>query len=97
MYETDKLENAYKDAIKNNEGNVKAQKSLNNMMNEQLKYLRDKDNLTKYDVDRANALLQIEIKRLALESQRQSKTKLRLRRDSQGNYTYQYTADEQAK
>ena len=96
MYEIDKLGNAYQEAIKNNEGNVKAQKSLNNMMNEQLKYLKDKDKLTQYDVDRANALLQIEIKRLALEQQRQSKTKLRLRRDAQGNYTYQYTADEQA-
>ena len=57
-------------------------------MNEQLKYLKDKDKLTQYDVDRANALLQIEIKRLALEQARQSKTKLRLRRDSQGNYSY---------
>jgi len=66
MYEIDKLENAYRDAIKDNDGNLKAQKSLNNMMNEQLKFLRDKDKLTQYDVDRANALLQIEIKRLAL-------------------------------
>ena len=96
MYEIDKLENAYKDAIDDNEGNLKAQQSLNNLMNEQLKYLKDKDKLTKYDVDRANALLQIQIKRLALEQARQSKTKLRLRRDAQGNYTYQYTADEDA-
>jgi hypothetical protein len=59
MYEIDKLENAYKDAIDDNEGNLKAQQSLNNLMNEQLKYLKDKDKLTKYDVDRANALLQI--------------------------------------
>ena len=96
MYEIDKLENAYRDAIDDNDGNLKAQQSLNNLMNEQLKYLKDKDKLTQYDVDRANALLQIEIKRLALEQARQSKTKLRLRRDSQGNYTYQYTADEDA-
>ena len=96
MYEIDKLENAYKDAIDDNDGNIKAQQSLNNLMNEQLKYLKDKDKLTQYDVDRANALLQIEIKRLALEQARQSKTKLRLRRDAQGNYTYQYTADQDA-
>lgn len=96
MYQIDKLENAYRDAIDDNDSNLKAQQSLNNLMNEQLKYLKDKDKLTQYDVDRANALLQIEIKRLALEQARQSKTKLRLRRDSQGNYTYQYTADEDA-
>ena len=94
MYETNKFEEAAKDAINANIGNLKAQKSLNDLMNEQLKYLRDKDKLTKYDVDRANALLQIEIKRLALEQSRQAKTKLRLRRDTQGNYTYQYTANQ---
>ena len=95
MYEIDKLENAFKDAIKNNEDNVNAQRSLTQLMNEQLAYLKDKDKLTKYDVDRANALFQIELKRLALENSRQSKSKLRLRRDSQGNYTYQYTADQE--
>jgi hypothetical protein len=31
---------------------------------------------------------------MALEEAQQNKTQLRLRRDSQGNYTYQYTADE---
>ena len=92
-YEIEKLENAYKEAIDNNANNLSAQKSLNDMMEEELKYLREKDRLSQYDVDRANALLNIEIKRLSLEQARQSKTKLRLRRDSQGNYTYQYTAD----
>ena len=94
MYEIEKLQNAYQEAINNNANNLSAQKSLNNMMREQLAYLRDKDRLSQYDVDRANALLQVEVKRLALEQARNSKTKLRLRRDSQGNYTYQYTADE---
>jgi len=94
LYEIDTLDNAYQEAIKNAEGNPQAQKSLNELMNTQLKYLRDKDKLTKYDVDRANALLDIEVKRLALENSRNNKSKLRLRRDSQGNYTYQYTADD---
>ena len=94
-YEIQKLESAYKQAIDDNTGNLAAQKSLNGLMEQQLKYLKDKQNLTQYDIDKANALLQIEIKRLALEQVRASKTKLRLRRDSQGNYTYQYTSDEQ--
>lgn len=94
-YEIQKLESAYKQAIDDNTGNLAAQKSLNGLMEQQLKYLKDKQNLTQYDIDKANALLQIEVKRLALEQARASKTKLRLRRDSQGNYTYQYTSDEQ--
>ena len=92
-YEMEKLNNAFEDAIRENEGNIAAQQSLNDLMQQQLGYLRDKEKLTQYDVDRANTLLQIEIKRLALEQARSSKNRLRLRRDSQGNYTYQYTAD----
>ena len=95
-YEIDKLENAFNDAINDNDGDIAAQQSLNDLMEQQLAYLRDKERLTQYDVDRANTLLQIEMKRLALEQSRSNKNRLRLRRDSQGNYTYQYTADTEA-
>ena len=95
-YEIDKLENTFNDAINDNDGDIAAQQSLNDLMEQQLAYLRDKQRLTQYDVDRANALLQIEMKRLALEQSRSNKNRLRLRRDSQGNYTYQYTADTEA-
>ena len=93
MYELQKLRKAYSDAINENEGNLTAQQSLNNLMEQQLKMLQDKDRLSQYDIDRANLLLQIEMKRFALEQKQQSKSKLRLRRDSQGNYSYQYTSD----
>jgi len=39
-------------------------------------------------------MLQIEQARIALEDIRASKTSLRLKRDSQGNYSYQYVADQ---
>ena len=94
LYEIDKLERAYQDVIDSNKGNASIQRSITDMMKEQLSYLKNKEQLTQYDVDRANALLQIEIKRLALEQQRENKTKLRLRRDTQGNYTYQYVSDD---
>lgn len=96
LYEIDKLERAYQDVIDSNKGNASIQRSITDMMKEQLSYLKNKEQLTQYDVDRANALLQIEIKRLALEQQRENKTKLRLRRDTQGNYTYQFTADKES-
>ena len=35
-------------------------------MDEQLAYLENKENLTEYDVERAEKLLDIELKRLAL-------------------------------
>jgi phage terminase Nu1 subunit (DNA packaging protein) len=63
-------------------------------MDEQLTNLRQKDKLTQYDLDRANKLYEIEIARMALEDARQNKSQMRLRRDSQGNYSYQYVANQ---
>ena len=96
IYQIDKLRNAYEKAVNDNQGNLKAQKSLTDMMQEQLKFLKDKEKISQYDIDRANTLLDIEVKRLALEEQRNQKTRLRLRRDAQGNYTYEYTGAEQS-
>jgi len=64
-------------------------------MNEQLNQLKAKDKLTQYDVDRAEKLLEIEQARAQLEDTRSAKTSLRLKRDSQGNYSYVYTASEE--
>ena len=95
VYAVQKLENKYQEAIDNNDG-IKAQQQLKKIMDEELKTLREKDKLTKYDVDRAELRYQIALKQIALEEAQQNKSKMRLRRDSQGNYTYQYTADENA-
>jgi len=62
-------------------------------MDEQLNNLKNKEKLTQYDIDRAEQLLQIEQARAALEDTQAAKTELRLRRDSQGNYSYEYTAN----
>ncbi len=72
------------------------QQKLTKVMNEQLNILKQKDKLTQYDVDRANKILEIEKARMALEDARNNKTTLRLKRDSQGNYSYQFTADQTA-
>lgn len=88
------LELKYRKII-NDTSNVKNQKTLTNLLDEQLTNLREKEKLTQYDVDRAQKLLQIEQARLALEDSKKNKTSLRLRRDSQGNYSYEYAADEE--
>lgn len=94
MYALQQLQNSYRDAINNSKNNVKAQQSLNALMQQQLGMLAEREKISQYDVDRANMLLQVQIQRLALEEARNAKSKLRLRRDAQGNYSYQYTADE---
>lgn len=94
-YAIQELERKYQKAINDNQSNVKNQKILTDLMNEQLDGLRAKDKLTQYDVDRAEKLLNIEQARMALEDQRNAKTSLRLKRDSQGNYSYVYAASQE--
>ena len=92
---TREVERLYKQASDDLSQNPKQQQKINKLMNQQLKILKEKNKLTEYDIERAKALLQVEQARIALEDARNNKTKMRLRRDSQGNYTYQYVADEE--
>lgn len=95
MFAIDELQGKYMDAI-NNTDNLEVQERLTKVMNEQVAALEEKGKLTEYDVKRANLLYEIELKKIALEEAQQNKSKMRLRRDSQGNYSYQFTADEDA-
>ena len=87
------LERKYTDAI-NKSTNINAQQKLKKIMDDQLEDLKQRDRLTQYDLDRANKLYDIELARLALEEAQMNKSQMRLRRDSQGNYTYQYVAND---
>ena len=94
-YEVEKLAREYNKAIDATDS-LSAQRKLNELMEQQLQGLREKEKLTQYDVDRANALLDVELKRIALEEAQQNKSKMRLRRDASGNYSYQFVSDEEA-
>ena len=70
------------------------QRQIRNAMNEQMALLEDQATLSQYDVDLANARLEILQKQIALENAQQNKTQMKLRRDTQGNYKYVYSADQ---
>ena len=91
-YSIRELEKKYIDSI-NKIDSVSKQQKLRKVMEEQLAAVKEKERLTQYDIDRANKLYEIEMARIALEEARNNKSQMRLRRDSQGNYRYQYTAD----
>ena len=93
MYGIQDLENKYLDAIDQTD-NISAQQKLNDLMQKELAALQEKDKLTQYDIDRANMKYEIALKQIALEEAQQNKSQLRLRRDSQGNYSYQFVSDE---
>lgn len=80
-----------KDKLKYTES---AQKRLSAFQQKELKFLKEKDTLTKHDYERAQKRYDLLLKQIALEESQNNKSKMRLRRDSQGNYSYQYVADE---
>lgn len=94
-YEIGKLESKMLKAL-DNTSSVKSRERISELMNDELGKLREKDKLSQYEVDRANALFDLELKKIALEEAQRNKSTMRLRRDSQGNYTYQYTSDSDA-
>ena len=71
-------------------------KELQKYMDTELKNLKTKEKLTQYDVDRANQVYDITLKQMALEDQRATKNTLRLVRDTQGNWVYEFTEDAKA-
>ncbi len=92
LYEVQKLENKYLDALDQTDS-ISAQRELKKIMDEELADLRERDKLTEYDIERANKKYEIALKQIALQEAQQNKTKMRLRRDSQGNYRYEYVSD----
>lgn len=93
LYETQTLANKIKDSI-NDTISVKNQEKLQALYNKEIEYLREKENLTQYDLDAAEARYQIALKEIALEEARANKNSMRLTRDANGNWSYQYVADE---
>ena len=92
-YEIQKLQGKYLDLLDNANG-LDVQNQITQQMAQQLAYLREKDKLSEYDVQYANAQLEILQKQIALQEAQRNKSQLQLRRDNQGNYSYVYTADE---
>lgn len=92
-YNLQKLQNKYNDML-NNETNLLNQEKITAQMEQQMKYLREKANLSEHDVAYAEAQLDILQKTIALQEAQANKSKMKLKRDSQGNYSYAYAADE---
>ena len=73
--------------------NLKQQQKLQALREKEINYLREKEHLTQYDLDAAEARYQIALKEMALEDAQNNKTSMKLVRNEQGNWAYQYMAD----
>jgi hypothetical protein len=52
--------------------------------------------MSKYDLEYLQKKYDLEMARIALEEAQNAKSQVRLRRDSEGNYGYVYTADQES-
>ena len=94
-YALEKLRAKFTKAI-NDTADIKAREKLTNLLHEQVDALAEKEKLAQYEVDHAEKMLEVEQARIALEEAQANKSQMRLKRDNQGNYSYQYVADEDA-
>ena len=78
-----------------NTSDIKAAQKLQAFREKEIAILKQKDNLTQTDVDLAEARYQIMLKEIALEDARNAKNSMRLTRNTSGNWTYQYVADDE--
>ena len=94
-YEIDKLRSKYINLLNDAQGSsAQTQNRIRQQMQEQLDLLQNQATVSEYDVKLANAKLEILQKQMALEDAQRNKNKMQLRRDTQGNYRYVYTADQ---
>lgn len=91
-----KIQRNYKSAIEN-ASSLAAQTQLRVKMEEELNKLQaNRNKLTQYEVDRANAVYDLTLKQIALEESQRNASKMKLTRDANGNLTYAFAQDQDA-
>lgn len=93
VYQLTSLQSKWNKLIADTTG-TKNQEKLKKVMDEQLANLEKKATLTEYDIGLAEKALAVEQARIALEQAQNSKDSMKLTRNAEGNWSYQYVADE---
>jgi hypothetical protein len=92
IYETTKLmRTAQQDIDATTDATTK--QKLKNFVNE-TKSLQDQTNLSKYELEIQQAKYDLLLAEIALQDAQNAKSVVRLKRDSEGNFGYVYTADD---
>lgn len=93
IYQLDKLRRKYNDVIDDTK-DIKLKKKLAEMRDTELKALEKKKRLSEGDLEIAEKALEVEKAEIALKEAQDNKSTMRLQRDSQGNWSYQFVANE---
>ena len=92
IYETNKLMRQAAQAADKTDNAVAKQKFKN--FAEETKQLQEKGQLSKYELEIQQAKYDLLLAEIALEDAQNAKSTVRLQRDSEGNFGYVYTADQ---
>lgn len=94
IYETQKLINMAQQAI--DKTTNEAAKARLKAYNDEIAQLQSKNKLSNLELEIAKAKYDIVLAEIALEEAQNAKSVVRLQRDSEGNFGYVYTADQEA-
>lgn len=89
-----KISGEYDILLEQNKENLSLQQKINEQKQIELTHMQSIKKLSQGELKRQEALLSVLKAKIALEEAQKNKNAMRLRRDSQGNYTYQYTTNE---
>lgn len=93
LYELTQLQNQIQQDIDSTDNPARKERLEN--LQEYVSGLMEQNKLSEYELKYAQAKYDLELKQMALEEAQNSKTNLRLVRNAQGNWSYQYTADQE--
>ena len=92
-YEINKLNRKIQDSIDKTDS-VASQKELRDLQNEMYEMTKDGQQLSKYDLEYLQKKYDLMVAEQAFKDAQNAKSVVRLQRDSEGNFGYVYTADQ---
>ena len=93
IYELSKLNRDIMKSI-DNTSNIKNKQALRDLQKEINELEQHSGEISQYDLDNARRRYELELARLQLEEARDAKSTVRLNKDSEGNWSYVYTANQ---
>jgi hypothetical protein len=93
IYELSKLNRDIINSIDETD-NVKAKRALRDLQEEINELQESNTQMSQYDLDHLRKKYELRLAEIALEEAQNAKTQVRMRKDSEGNYSYVFTADE---
>lgn len=95
IYELSKLNRQIENSIDITDS-VRGKRVLRDLQEEILAMQESGVEMTQYEMDELRARYDLRVAEIALEEAQNAKSQVRMRRDSEGNFSYVYTADDQS-